>query len=66
MHLNEELSCFKLYSAHCIMLCNVISLHAHFQILGEFALTHEEVLERRKLLLERMQPVGVAMSNINT
>ncbi|XP_070703175.1 leucine-rich repeat-containing protein 71 [Pempheris klunzingeri] len=25
-------------------------------ILGEFALTHEEVLERRKLLLERMQP----------
>ncbi|XP_062291396.1 leucine-rich repeat-containing protein 71 [Scomber scombrus] len=27
-------------------------------ILGEFALTHEEVVERRKLLLERMQAVS--------
>uniref|UniRef100_A0A665WXS0 Si:ch211-81a5.5 n=1 Tax=Echeneis naucrates TaxID=173247 RepID=A0A665WXS0_ECHNA len=34
-------------------------------ILGEFALTHEEVVERRKLRLERMQSVSVAVCNIH-
>lgn len=34
------------------------------QTLGEFALTHEEVLERRKLLLERSQAIAAAMSSL--
>lgn len=70
MHLNQSLSCFKLYSAYCVVLCNLISLRplttSIFQTLAEFALTHEEVVERRKLLLERTQDVSAAMSNIDT
>lgn len=63
MHLNQQLSCFKLYSAHRIILCNLISIRCStlFQILGDFALTHEEVVERRKLLLERTQSVCVVV-----
>lgn len=34
------------------------------QTLGEFALTHDEVLERRKLLLERSQAIAAAMSSL--
>lgn len=68
MHLNPWLNCLKLYSVYCIILCNLISLNplTTFQVLGEFALTHEEVVERRKMLLERTQAVSAAMSNINT
>lgn len=70
MHQNQWWSCFKFYFAYCVILCNLRTLcllnTVHFQILGEFALTHEEVVERRKLLLERTQSVSAAMSNINT
>ncbi|TKS88350.1 Leucine-rich repeat-containing protein 71 [Collichthys lucidus] len=57
---------------------NLLSLNLAFNCIGdegaahiaktlaEFALTHEEVVERRKLLLERTQDVCAAMSNIDT
>uniref|UniRef100_A0A8C2ZYP4 Leucine rich repeat containing 71 n=1 Tax=Cyclopterus lumpus TaxID=8103 RepID=A0A8C2ZYP4_CYCLU len=35
-------------------------------ILGEFALTHEEVVERRKMLLERTHSVSAAISNTHS
>lgn len=36
----------------------------HSKTLGEFSLTHEEVLERRKLLLEKSQALAAAMSSL--
>lgn len=43
----------------------IITVHIFYsKTLGEFALTHDEVLERRKLLLEKSQALAAAMSSL--
>lgn len=42
-----------------------LTIHVfHSKTLAEFALTHDEVLERRKLLLEKSQALAAAMSSL--
>lgn len=65
MHLNT-VSGKVAFLIYCMMLCNWHITHFHFQILCKFALTHEEVVERRKLLLEIMQSVSAVMSTFHT
>lgn len=51
-----RLSCFKSHQSYCIIQCHPFI----FQVLSEFPLTHEEVVERRKLLASKMIMVTVS------
>uniref|UniRef100_A0A8C6PB69 Leucine rich repeat containing 71 n=1 Tax=Nothobranchius furzeri TaxID=105023 RepID=A0A8C6PB69_NOTFU len=41
--------------------CSVLNSIIHFQILVDFPLTHEEIVERRKLTLQRIRAVSVTI-----
>lgn len=56
----------RLHKLCCLFIwCNLTMFYLlhifHCQVLGEFALTHDEVLERKRLLLESMQSVSAVI-----